>query len=286
MRPRIEASASRVSETLAAAVRALGSANETPRLEAEVLLAHVLDIDRAALRARPETELSPEARKRFEALIVRRAEGEPVAYLTGMKEFWSIELEVSRAVLIPRPETERLVEAALDRLPTSGPSRVADLGTGCGAVALAISSERPQASIVATDVSPQALAVARRNLIRTGARNIHLVACDWLTAVDSPAFDLIVSNPPYVKGSDTHLCQGDLAAEPRLALAAGRDGLDAIRAIVAAAGSRLLENGCLLLEHGFDQGPAVRDLLKTGGYRGVFTLEDYAGHDRISGGRI
>ncbi len=286
MRPEFEASALRVSQTLAAAVRALGPQNEAPRLEAEVLLAHVLDVDRAALIARPETELSPEARERFEALIARRVQGEPVAYLTGIREFWSIELEVSREVLIPRPETERLVEAALDRLSTSTPTRVADLGTGCGAIALAISCERSRASIVATDISPQALAVARRNLIRTGARNIHLVACDWLSAIDSAAFDLIVSNPPYVRESDPHLRQGDLALEPRLALAAGRDGLDAIRAIVAVAGSRLLEKGCLLLEHAFDQGPVVRDLLKAGGYREVFTLKDFAGHERISGGQI
>jgi release factor glutamine methyltransferase len=265
MRPETGAEAVRVSKTVAAAVRALGPRDGASRLEAEVLLAHVLGVGRAALLARPEMEIPPQARARFEALIARRTDGEPVAYLTGTREFWSIPFEVSRDVLIPRPETERLVEAALERLPLARPRRVADLGTGCGAVAVAISRERPRASIVATDISLRALAVARQNVTRTGSANIRLLACDWLNAIAAPAFDLILSNPPYVADSDPHLCE-------------------AIRGIVAAAKPRLAEKSALLLEHGFDQGTAVRALLKDNGFLGIFTLRDYAGHERISGG--
>jgi release factor glutamine methyltransferase len=275
----------RVSETLAAATRALSAGVESPRLEAEILLAHVLTADRAALLARPEAEIPADDKARYKALIARRVAGEPVAYLTGSKEFWSMELEVNCEVLIPRPETERLVEAALERLQPESPSRVADLGTGCGAVALAIGRERPGARIVATDVSPPALALARRNLSRWGIKNIRLLCADWLEAITARAFDLIVTNPPYIPDSDPHLGRGDLPMEPRLALAAGADGLDAIRTIVTGARSRLSEHGSLLLEHGFDQGPAVRALLRASGYQNVFTLEDYAGLERISGGR-
>lgn len=277
---------SRVSDMLAAAIRVLASRMDSPGLEAEVLLAHVLGVDRVALIARPEAEIPFEATTRFKKLIARRVEGEPVAYLTGSREFWSIELEVSRDVLIPRPETERLVDAALEHLPAGARSRVADLGTGCGAVALAIARERPRARILATDVSPRALAVARRNTIRTGAENIRLAASDWLDAIASKAFDLILSNPPYVRDSDPHLRRGDVRREPRLALAGGRDGLRAIRVIVADAGQRLAKGGALLLEHGFDQGSAVRRLLNDAGYRGIFSLRDYAGHERVSGGRL
>jgi release factor glutamine methyltransferase len=275
----------RVAEILAAAAQALGARVESSRLEAEILLAHVLAVDRAAVLAHPQDEIPADEKTRYEALVARRVAGEPVAYLTGVKEFWSMALEVSREVLIPRPETESLVEAALERLPPEKTSRVADLGTGCGAVALAIGRERPRARLVATDLSPPALALARRNLSRWGMKNIRLLCCDWLDGMAPRAFDLILSNPPYVADADPHLRRGDLPMEPRMALASGPDGLDAIRAIVAGARSRLSESGSLLLEHGFDQGPAVRKLLQAAGYREVFTLEDYSGLERISGGR-
>lgn len=274
-----------ISKALAEASRTLGARFELPRLEAEVLLCHVLGVNRAALMARPEAELGPEDSACFEALIARRAGGEPTAYLTGRKEFWSLDLEVSRDVLIPRPETERLVEAALDRIPPARPTRVADLGTGCGAIALAIGRERPRASIVASDISLEALSLAQRNATRNESGNVCFLASDWLRAMDAPAFDLIVSNPPYVRDSDPHLRQGDLPSEPRLALAAGAEGLDAIRIIVAGAMARLARQGALMLEHGFDQGPAVRRLLREAGFHEILTLKDYAGHDRVSGGR-
>ncbi len=275
----------RIAETLAAAARSLGLRVESPRLEAEILLGHVLDVPRAALIARPGGEIPADAWASFEALVARRVAGEPVAYLTGSKEFWSMELEVGREALIPRPETERLVEAGLERLGPESAPRVADLGTGCGAVALAIGRERPRARIVATDVSRPALALAQRNLSRWGTGNVQLLCGDWLDAIGPGAFDLILGNPPYVADSDPHLERGDLPMEPRLALASGPDGLDAIRTIVADARARLSENGSLLLEHGYGQGPAVRALLDKGGYREVFTLRDYAGLERISGGR-
>ncbi len=274
-----------VSDTLAAAVRALQSRTQAPRLEAEILLAHVLGVDRSVLLTRPEAKLPVESKTHFENLISRRIEGEPVAYLTGNREFWSIDLEVSSDVLIPRPQTERLVEAALDRIPGGASFQVADLGTGCGAVAIAISRERPLASILATDVSTRALAVAQRNVNRAGATNIRLLACSWLEAIASLTFDVIVSNPPYVRDSDPHLRQGDLPMEPRLALAGGPDGLRAICVIVAGARFRLAKQGVLLLEHGFDQGPAVRRMLEDAGYRGIFSLNDYAGHERVTGGQ-
>ncbi len=274
-----------ISKALAGASRTLGPRLELPRLEAEILLCHVLGVDRAALMAHPETELGPEALARFEALIARRAGGEPAAYLTGRKEFWSLDLEVSREVLIPRPETEHLVAAALERIPPEQPTRVADLGTGCGAIALAIGRERPRASIVASDICLKALSLAQKNARRNASGNVLFLASDWLRAMDVPAFDLIVSNPPYVRDSDPHLRQGDLPSEPRLALAAGAEGLDAIRIIVAGAMPRLARQGALILEHGFDQGPAVRRLLQEAGFCGIFTLKDYAGHERVSGGR-
>ncbi len=273
-----------ISQALNQARRALAAQTDSPRLEAEVLLAFVLGLDRAALLARSESALTPEARTRFEALVARRTQGEPVAYLTGSREFWSLDFEVNRDVLIPRPETERLVEAALERIPVRASARVADLGTGCGAIALALAQERPRTSIVATDLSRKALQVARRNLSRSAIGNVRLLACDWLEAIDAAAFDLILSNPPYVADSDPHLRQGDLPKEPRLALAGGPDGLDAIRVIVAAARKRLADDGALMLEHGFDQGGAVRRLLENAGFRRIYTLKDYAGHDRVSGG--
>ncbi len=274
-----------VSETLAAAVRALQSRTQAPRLEAEILLAHVLGVDRSVLLAHPEAKLPVESKARFKDLISRRLEGAPVAYLIGNREFWSIDLEVSSDVLIPRPETERLVEAALNHIPGDASCRVADLGTGCGAIALALSRERPLASILATDVSTRALAVAQRNVNRAGATNIRLLACSWLEAIASPSFSVILSNPPYVRDSDPHLRQGDLPMEPRLALAGGPDGLSAIRIIVAGARFRLAKQGVLLLEHGFDQGPAVRGLLEDAGFRGIFSVNDYAGHERVTGGQ-
>jgi release factor glutamine methyltransferase len=274
---------SRVRDCLAAAALCLGG--DEARLEAEVLLLHVLGKPRAWLYAHADDELAQAQRDAFDALIARRAAGEPVAYLTGSREFWSLDLSVTAATLMPRADTERLVELALDRLPRERAVDVADLGTGSGAIALALAAERPLARVVATDASVAALAVAQVNAEKNRISNVEFVLGSWLDALPERRFDLIASNPPYIADDDVHLDQGDLRFEPRSALAAGTDGLDDIRQIVDAARTRLRDGGWLLLEHGHEQGAPVRALLQAAGYSDVATWQDLAGRDRVSGGR-
>jgi release factor glutamine methyltransferase len=255
------------------------------RAEAEILLAHGLGCDRAAFWARPETAVAAADRARCLELVARRAAGEPVAYLVGRRGFWTFELEVTPAVLIPRPETERLVELALDRLPQR-PARVADLGTGSGAVALALAAERPNWQILATDASADALAVARRNAARLGLSGVSFRLGDWAEALrPDERFLGILSNPPYVAEGDPHLAAGDLPWEPPSALVGGADGLDAIRRLVAGAVRHLAPGGWLLLEHGAGQGAAVRDILRAAGLGDLHTVRDLAGLERVSGGQ-
>ncbi|HEX8777031.1 MAG TPA: peptide chain release factor N(5)-glutamine methyltransferase [Rhodanobacter sp.] len=255
------------------------------RADAEALLLHVLGQPRSWLFAHAGDVLDPDVRAAFEALVARRSAGEPVAYITGRRGFWTLELEVTPATLIPRPETELLVELALERLPRDMAGRVADLGTGSGAIALALASERPQAQVVATDASPDALVVARRNAQRLGVGNVRFLQGDWLAPLAGERFALVVSNPPYIEAADPHLAQGDLRYEPAAALASGADGLDALRRIVAAAPAHLEAGGWLLLEHGWNQGAAVRGLLHEAGCAEVFTARDLEARDRVSGGR-
>lgn len=273
---------SRVRECLAAGALRLGG--DEARLEAEVLLLHVLGKPRAWLYAHADDELAPAQHEAFEALLARRAGGEPVAYVTGAREFWSLSLQVTPATLIPRADTERLVELALDRLPADRVVDVADLGTGSGAIALAIAKERPRARVVATDASAAALAVARDNAALNTVTNVEFALGSWFDAVPGRRFDLIASNPPYIADDDVHLEQGDLRFEPRTALAAGGDGLDDLRRIVAAAPAWLQAGGWLLLEHGYAQGAAVRALLQVAGFSAVSTWRDLGGRDRVSGG--
>ncbi|WP_240126445.1 peptide chain release factor N(5)-glutamine methyltransferase [Thermomonas alba] len=254
-------------------------------IDRELLLAEALGRSRGWLYAHPEAAVPAPAQARFEALLARRQAGEPVAYLLGRQGFWSLELEVGPATLIPRPETECLVELALARLPAGQPLRVADLGTGSGAIALALARERPQARIVATDASVAALAVARRNAERLGLGRVEFRQGDWLAPLCGERFDLIASNPPYIEAGDPHLTQGDLRFEPPAALASGADGLDAIRVIVRDAGRHLHPGGWLLLEHGWNQGAAVRGLLEAAGFVEVATERDLEGRDRVSLGR-
>jgi release factor glutamine methyltransferase len=265
---------------LAAAARRLGD-----RVDAEVLLLHALGKPRSWLFAHAEDEASADVQAACAALVERRAAGEPVAYITGRRGFWSLDLEVTPATLIPRAETELLVELALARLPQGGPYAVADLGTGSGAVALALAQERPHARVVATDCSAEALAVARRNAQRLGIHNVSFAHGDWLAPLADRRFDLVVSNPPYIEAADAHLAQGDLRFEPMTALASGKDGLHAIRVIVAAARAHLAGRGWLLFEHGWKQGVAARELLQAAGYGEVFTAQDLEQRDRVSGGR-
>ncbi len=253
--------------------------------EAAILLAHALGRSRGWLFAHGRDPLDAEAAGRFHALVEARADGQPVAYLTGTQGFWTLDLAVSPATLIPRPETERLVELALERLPPDVDLRIADLGTGSGAIALALAKERPRARVLATDASPEALAVARGNAVRNGIGNVEFREGDWLAPLADERFDLIASNPPYIADDDPHLSRGDLRFEPAMALSCGVDGLDAIRRIVAAAPAHLRPGGWLLLEHGWEQGAAVRGLLDAAGFDAVETAQDLEARDRISLGR-
>jgi release factor glutamine methyltransferase len=269
-----------VRDLLAAASQRIGGGDA--RLDAELLLAHALGVSRARLYAWPEHAPDPAERDAFERLVAARARGEPLAYLTGRREFWSLDLAVTPDVLIPRHDTELLVELALERIPRQRALRIADLGTGSGAVALAIARERPLACVTATDASAAALDVARRNAERLGIGNVAFAAGDWYAAVGDARFDLIVSNPPYIAADDAHLGEGDLRFEPASALASGPDGLDAIRSIVGGASAHLTNGGALLLEHGFDQSLPVRALLEAAGFDGVASVRDTAGHERVT----
>ena len=261
-------------------------AGDGARAEAEILLAHCLGCDRTALWARPETAVPSAVAAACRALARRRAAGEPVAYLVGHRGFWTLELEVTPAVLIPRPETELLVEQVLAAFPADAPVRLVDLGTGSGAIALAVAAERPCWEILATDAAADALAVARRNAARLGLAAVAFRLGDWAQACrPGERFSVIVSNPPYVAEGDPHLAEGDLPWEPRAALVAGPDGLDAIRRLVATAPAHLAPGGWLLLEHGADQGAAVRAILAGAGLDAVHTVRDLAGLERVSGGR-
>ncbi|HET8819266.1 MAG TPA: peptide chain release factor N(5)-glutamine methyltransferase [Xanthomonadaceae bacterium] len=252
--------------------------------DADILLAHVLDRPRTWLHAHGDEPLASAASARFAALLARRIAGEPVAYLTGRQGFHDIDLAVTHATLIPRPETECLVELALARLPAGMEADVADLGTGSGAIALAIARQRPRARVLATDASQAALEVARANARALGLGNVAFVHGHWWRATGDARFDLVASNPPYVAEGDPHLGQGDLRHEPRSALASGPEGLDAIREIIVGASRHLRPGGWLLLEHGWEQGAAVRALLHDGGLRGVETALDLEGRERVSMG--
>ncbi|WP_031421224.1 peptide chain release factor N(5)-glutamine methyltransferase [Xanthomonas euvesicatoria] len=261
------------------------AAGRVERGDAEALLLHALGRDRAWLFMHGRDAVPLSVAQAFNALVQRREAGEPVAYLTGSRGFWTLDLAVSPATLIPRADTEVLVELALERLDTVPGRRVADLGTGSGAIALAIASERPQAQVIATDASAAALAMARRNADSHGLRNVDCRQGSWFAPLAGEAFDLIASNPPYIAAHDAHLQQGDLRYEPASALASGSDGLDDIRLIVADAPAHLLPGGWLLLEHGWDQGVAVAELLAARGFAAVATHQDLERRDRVTLGR-
>jgi release factor glutamine methyltransferase len=254
-------------------------------VDAQWLLAHALGRSTAWLYAHADDAVDNAAAVYFETLVERRVAGEPVAYLTGRRGFWSFELQVTPDTLIPRPETELLVELALTHLPPDRVLQVADLGTGSGAIALALAHERPRAQVLATDASPAALDVARANATSLGIANIAFAHGDWCAALEQRRFDLIASNPPYIAAADPHLALGDLRSEPAAALASGVDGLDAIRRIVAGTRLHLVAGGWLLLEHGMEQGDAVRGLLRDAGFVDASTDRDLEGRDRVSSGR-
>jgi release factor glutamine methyltransferase len=286
----IQSGTATVAELLAAGVQRLQEpvsqreAGATPELDAELLLAHALGVGRTRLRSHGEAVPSADAAASFLALIERRAAGEPVAYILGRKDFWTLELAVSPAVLVPRPETELLVERALT-LRSGDAARAADLGTGSGAIALALASARPRWRIVATDISAAALAVARANAVALGLERAEMVQGDWLACLPGRTFDLLLSNPPYVAAGDPALAQPELMREPRLALVAEDDGLAALRAIIGAAPAHLEPGGWLLLEHGATQAAAVAGELVARGFAQVRSHRDLAGRERMTEGQ-
>jgi len=254
-----------------------------PPLEARMLLEHLLDKTRAWLIAHADEATSAGNEHAFAALVERRRRGEPIAYILGKREFYGLEFGVMPAALIPRPETELLVDLSFERIPRKAAVRVLDLGTGSGAIAVALAKGRPQARVTAVDVDYAALSVARANASRHGA-SVRFLCGDWFGALSGETFDLIVSNPPYVAAGDAHLAMGDVRFEPRRALVGGADGLDCIRAIVASAGTHLGPGAWLLFEHGYDQAEACRTLLEAEGYQEVQSWPDLAGIPRVSGG--
>lgn len=267
-------------EALAQARERLGDDTDAS-FEAEVLLAHVLGRDRGYLVAHREDPMEPDHRAAYESLVERRAAGEPVAYLLGEREFYGLSFRVGPQVLIPRPETELLVDRALELLPRSG--RLLDLGTGSGAIAIAVARHCAHCSVVATDISERALALARANAHSLGADNVQFIRADWLEAIPG-RFDVIVSNPPYVDPDDPHLRRGDPRFEPHEALATP-GGLDALRTIVAGAPDRLEPGGWLLVEHGYNQAEAVTALLREAGLEDVRSENDLSGQPRMGRGR-
>ena len=260
------------------------SASESPKRDAEILLEFVTGKARTYLLAFGETQLSAEQEAQLATLLARRKTGEPVAHLVGEREFWSLPLYVSPATLIPRPDTECLVEQALSRLPAQA-CRILDLGTGTGAIALALASERPDCEVTAVDVMPDAVALAQRNVARLGFPNVTVLQSSWFSALDNRTFGMIVSNPPYIDEHDPHLTQGDVRFEPLTALVAANEGLADIVHIVTTSRQQLHPGGWLLVEHGWTQGDAVRDVFIAAGYRAVETCRDYGGNDRLTLGQ-
>lgn len=258
------------------------SAGESPKRDAEILLAYVTGKSRSWLIAFDDTRLTPNQLLRLDGLIARRARGEPVALLTGQREFWSLPLRVSAATLIPRPDSETLVMQALSRLPPSS-VEILDLGTGCGALALALATERPDCRLTGVDRVEAAVCLAQQNAQNLRVGNVHFLFSDWFSALQSQTFTMIVCNPPYIAASDPHLRQGDVRFEPRSALISDQQGLGDIKRIAAQAGRYLLPGGWLLFEHGWQQAASVRDILAEQHFSRIFTCQDFAGNDRVTG---
>ena len=274
-----------VRHALARARASLEPTSGTARLDAEILLSQALGWSRARLLAHPATSLDGRSVRRFEALLERRRAGEPIAYLTGRREFWSLDLRVTPDTLIPRPETEHLVEAVLAGVRPDEAATIADIGTGAGAIAIAVALERPRALVLGSDRSAAAVAVARSNACRLGARNASFVVADACAALAPERWSVVVSNPPYVAEGDPHLLGGDVQFEPREALVSGPRGLDMLDTLARHAPRRLANGGRIALEHGADQGPDVRALLRRAGLTSVETHRDLAGNERVTVGR-
>ncbi|MPS47656.1 peptide chain release factor N(5)-glutamine methyltransferase [Methylobacillus sp.] len=257
------------------------------RIEIRALMQHSLgDVDHAWLIAHGDETVTDALRARFESLLARRIEGEPVAHILGRREFYGRDFIVTPDTLIPRSDTETLVEAALDRIPVGQTCEILDMGTGTGAIGITLALERPQAKVTIVDYSEAALAIARENARQLSTHNVTALHSDWFSALGGRRFDLIVSNPPYIEAADPHLQQGDLRFEPITALASGADGLDDIRILSTQAADHLITNGWLMLEHGYQQGAAVRTLLQQHGFANIGTATDLAGHERVTLGQL
>ncbi|TMP28034.1 peptide chain release factor N(5)-glutamine methyltransferase [Pseudoalteromonas rubra] len=270
-----------LAQAIAWASAQLQNSSESAKLDAEVLLLHVLQKTRSYLFAWPEAELSEAQYQRFESLIARRRSGEPVAHLTGEREFWSLPLYVNNSTLIPRPDTETLVEQAL-ALPLSEQAKVLDLGTGTGAIVLALASEQPGWQLTGVDFSDEAVALAEKNRQRLGFDHVEIRQSDWFSALADQCFDLIVSNPPYICEADEHLSQGDVRFEPLSALVAPDQGYADIRHIIEQAQAHLASDGYLMFEHGYQQAAGVQQIFAQMNYRNILTIKDMAGCDRVT----
>lgn len=271
-----------IGSVLDSATRTLIPCSESARLDAELLLAHLLGKDRTYLRAWPEIVMSPVPSQQYAELIEARKHGMPVAYLITYRDFWSGRFKITPEVLIPRPETELLVEMSLARIPVGQAMSVLELGTGSGIIAISLAMERPEISILATDISAAALEVARENAEKHRITQIDFRICDWFESIPGKKFDLIVSNPPYVAKNDPHLNQGDLRFEPKIALESGDFGLDALKTIADNAREWMQAGGTLLLEHGYQQAGALHELLHLFGYCEIRTRNDLQGHPRVT----
>jgi len=271
-----------IQQALHEARRQLTPVHEAATLEAEILLGHVLQQSRAQLYTWPHNPVSADQLSRFKALVTRRFNGEPIAYLVGYREFWDLSLTVSPATLIPRPETERLVEIALDLIPSEMPWHVADLGTGSGAIALAIAKHRPRCQVLATDLSMAALTIAQQNAHHLGITNLTFKKGSWCAPLSGLVFDFIISNPPYIAENDPHLGEGDLRYEPASALISAENGLNDLLQIAQSAPHALKKGGWLLLEHGFEQGDSVMNLLKVNGYNNIICYHDDGQRERAT----
>ena len=272
-----------VAPTIAQALQQ--ACQEIDHVDARILLQHILHVNHAYLLTHPHQVLSSAQERDFFQLVARRVNGEPIAYIAGECDFYDLTFKVTPDVLIPRPETELLVELAFKRISVNKNYRVLDLGTGCGAIALTLAKRCPQINVVATDLSAAALSVARKNVGNINVNNVCIAASNWFSELSGQKFDLIVSNPPYVAENDPHLKQGDLRFEPKMALTADADGLACIRYITAAASDYLVIGGWLMFEHGYDQAAACRKLLETAGFAEIFSHSDLAGIMRVSGGQ-
>jgi release factor glutamine methyltransferase len=257
----------------------------TARIEVQCLLQAVLRVNRAYLITHSEQVLTGLEQEQYRELFERRLQGEPIAYLLGAREFFGLNFKVTPATLIPRPDTELLVELALQRIPKLGNCRVLDMGTGSGAIALSIAQVRPDAAVVAVDISEAALQVAQQNQRELAINNAEFLPSDWFSSLVKVKFDVIVSNPPYIAANDEHLTQGDVRFEPLSALASGKDGLRDIRRISAQAMQHLNAQGWLMFEHGYDQAEQVREILRQAGFQQVFSARDLSGIERVTGGQ-